>query len=181
MYRKLRRRRESGSAIVEFTLTGIPLLFIWLSTVEMARGMWNYATLQYATKATLAYASMHGATCASPNSCSAKLSDVVTVFENAAVGIPQGDLSLTLTTASGATQTCNPVSTCSTTNASWGSTWPPSASGDNAVGKDIYLRADQTFKSALILFIPGTGTTTFNGVAAGSFDFPGYSHQTILF
>lgn len=66
MHRYLKRNRQRGEALIEFTMVGIPLLFVWISTAEMARGMWQYHTLQYATKMANAYASTHGATCAHP-------------------------------------------------------------------------------------------------------------------
>jgi len=179
---KLKRKNTRGNALLEFTLVGIVLLFVCISTVQMAVGMWNYHTLQYAAKAAAAYASVHGISCSTkPNSCSVGMSDVVTVFQNAAVGVPMSKVVLTLTTTSGAAATCNPVSSCSS-NAAWGATWPPSANQDNAVGKDIYIRADYTFNSALAMFIPGKGSVAFGSSAgAGAFDFPAYSHQTILF
>ena len=178
----INRGRMRGSALLEFTLVGITLMFVWISIEEMARGMWNYHTLQYATKLTASYASVHGATCStSPNTCSVNVSDVVGVFKKAAIGIPMSKVVLTLTTASGAATTCNPVSTCST-NAKWSTMWPPSASSDNAVAKDIYVRADYTFNTALALFVPGKGKVAFGSAAgAGAYDFPGYSHQSILF
>lgn len=177
----MNKKSSRGSAILEFTLMGIPMIFVVICTVEMARGMWNYHTLQYAVKAATAYASMHGATCGLPNSCSVAVSDVVNVFQTAAIGIPMDKVALTLTTASGAADTCTQVSTCST-KGFWGTTWPPSAGNDNAVGKDIYIRADYTFASALALLFPGVGSVAFHGSAAGgAFDFPGYSHQRILF
>jgi hypothetical protein len=36
------------------------------------------------------------------------VSDVVGVFQNAAIGVPMSQVTLTLTTASGAATTCNP-------------------------------------------------------------------------
>jgi hypothetical protein len=51
-------------------------------------------------------------------------------------------------------------------------------SRENAVGKDIYIRAGYTFNTALALFVPGKGSVAFGSSAgAGTFDFPGYSHQ----
>ena len=58
-----RRDRRSGTTLLEFVLVGIPLLFLGISITEMARGMWQYHTLQFATKQAAAYASVHGATC----------------------------------------------------------------------------------------------------------------------
>jgi len=178
----IKRKKRCGSVLLEFTLVGITLIFVWISIEEMARGMWNYHTLQYATKVAAAYASVHGATCSiSPNSCSVTVRDVVGAFQTAAIGVPMSEVTLTLTTASGAATTCNPVSTCST-NAGWATMWPPSAKSDNSVGKDIYIRADYTFHTALAMFIPGQGSVAFGSSSgAGTFNFPGYSHQSILF
>jgi Flp pilus assembly protein TadG len=183
MHRELNRRRTRGEALIEFTIIGIPLIFIWISLGEMARGMWQYHTLQYATKMANAYAATHGATCGTPNSCSVNVSDVVGVFQQNAIGIPMDKVSLTLTSATSANAvTCNQVSTCSS-NGSWSTTWPPSASGDNAVGKSVSIKTIYKFNSALAVFWPGSGSPWSFGVPAGSgqFYFPGYSYQLIQF
>jgi len=165
--------------MLEFTLVGIPLMFIWISTVEMARGMWQYESLQYAAKLTAAYAAEHGVDCATaPNSCTLNMSDVVNTFSTYAAAVPMGSVTLQLTSSSG-TVTCSPVSTCSS-NSSWSKQWPPT--GANGVGADIYIRADYTFKTAMRMFIPGSGTVAFGSSAgAGTFDLPAYAHQQILF
>ncbi|MGA2114552.1 MAG: hypothetical protein ABSH56_07345 [Bryobacteraceae bacterium] len=100
------------------------------------------------------------------------VSDVVGVFQNAAIGVPMSQVTLTLTTASGAATTCNPVSTCSSSNSAWSTMWPDALNQDNAVGQPIGIHADYTFSSAMALVMPA-GT--------GAFDFPGDSQQTILF
>src|SRR5882762_5274489 len=61
--RMTRRDRCRGSNILEFTLVGIPLVFILISTFEMARGMWNYHVMAYAVKEGTRYASVHGNNC----------------------------------------------------------------------------------------------------------------------
>ena len=166
---------------MEFTLVGIPMLFLFIGTEEMARGMWQYHTLQYAVKLATSYATVHGATCASPNSCAVNVSDVVGVFSANAIGIPMNSVALTLTSQHGSV-TCSQVSTCSS-NASWGTQWPPSANNDNAVGNWIKIRADYTFHTALAMFWPGAGRPVQFGSSAGGgvFDFPGYSYQLIQF
>jgi Flp pilus assembly protein TadG len=176
--RKLKRRKR-GSVLIEFTLVGIPALFLWVSILEMARGMWQYHTVQYACKMAAAYASVHGATCGSPNSCLKNMSDVVGVFQTNAIGVPMANVSLTLTSASGSVK-CTQVSTCSS-NSSWSTTWPPTS--DNAVGNAIQIRADYSFSTALSMFWPGAGKAWGFGSALGKgkFDFPGYSYQIIQF
>ena len=65
-----RRRQRGGSTVIEFTLVGIPMIFVFISTFEMARGMWIYHSLAYAVKEATRYASVHGASCTtSPNTC----------------------------------------------------------------------------------------------------------------
>ena len=51
-----RKRSRAGNATIEFTLVGIPLVFVLISTIEMARGMWIYHTLAYAVKEGTRYA-----------------------------------------------------------------------------------------------------------------------------
>jgi Flp pilus assembly protein TadG len=176
--RKLKNRRRRGSTMLEFVLVGIALMFIWITVLEMARGMWQYHTLQYAVKQTAQYATKHGASCASPNTCEVTVGNVVNVFSYYAGVLPLNSVQLSLTSSSG-TVTCAVVSTCST-NGSWNTQWPPS--GANAVGADIWVSANYTFTSALLLFIPTNGTVRFgSSLGGGAFNFPGYSHMQIVF
>src|SRR5689334_10327708 len=118
------RKRCRGSAMLEFVLSGIPLFFGWLSVEEMSRGMWYYHTLQYAVKMTGSYIAVHGATCAvSPNSCTIRIQNVVSVMKQNAIGLPAGSLNVTFTSASGTNKTCNPLSSCSSDTTQW----PPTA------------------------------------------------------
>lgn len=173
-----RRRKSRGSALIEFCLSGIPLIFIWISVEEGARGVWNYHTLQYAAKTAGAYAAVHGATCAvSPNACTVELTNIASVFQTAAVGIPTSQVALTFTTASGATTTCNLGGT-SNLCSSQTSTWPPSSNGDNAVGKTFEINAIYTFHSALAMVAPGGSA---GAVQFGTFYLPGDTQQVIQY
>ncbi len=128
--RQLTKHRESGSIMLEFALTGVPMIFMWISIVQMALGMWNYDVLQNAVKVTGNYISVHGATCAATgNSCTIKVSNVISTFQTYAIGIPAAAVSLTLTSNGGTTVTCAPITTCSSSI----TTWPPAS--DNAVGE----------------------------------------------
>ena len=179
---KLIRRPTRGEALIEFTLVGIPLLFVWICVIEMSRGMWQFHTLQYATKMANAYAAVHGATCgADGNSCTVDVSDVVTQFQNYAIGIPMANVKIVLLTKNNSV-TCNQVSTCSS-NGSWSSQWPTPTNGDNAVGNTTEIKTYYTFNTALSMFWPGSGTPWSFGSAAGSgtFIFPGYSYELIQF
>ena len=105
------RRTARGSTLVEFTLVGIPLIFIMISVAEMARGMWVYHSLVVAVNSTARLASMHGAGCGSPNSCTITLGTVASNLQTAAPGLIPGLVNLTLTSPAG-TANCNPVTSC---------------------------------------------------------------------
>ena len=55
------KRKTRGNALLEFTLMGIPLIFVLISIVQLSIGLWRYYSLQYAVKAAGSYISMHGA------------------------------------------------------------------------------------------------------------------------
>jgi Flp pilus assembly protein TadG len=160
--------------MVEFALICVPLLFCIISVLEIARGMWHYHTIQFATKATGAYISVHGSTCnIPPNSCVIKVNDIVRAFQDAATGIQASDVKLTLTTQSGAVTTCQTLGGCSTNNTIWPPN-SPSQSPDNVAGKQFTVRAEYTFRTALSMVSRGK-------VAFGAFRFAGVSRQLIVF
>jgi Flp pilus assembly protein TadG len=149
----MKRVARRGNAMVEFTLVAIPLLFILVSTVEMARGMWAYHSLANAVRGAARYAVVHGSDCsAGSNVCSVTVAQVVSNFEAAGTGLPTNstDLTLTLTTQSGSI-TCNPVSSC----ASNSTVWPP-ASGASP-GSSINVSAVYHFRSSWSIMTPGSG------------------------
>ncbi|MBS1855485.1 MAG: pilus assembly protein [Acidobacteria bacterium] len=169
----MRRRSRRGATMVEFVLAGIPMLFAWISIVEMARGMWYYHTLQYSVKRAASYLTVHGATCAmAPNSCTIQIKDVAAVLRSTAIGISDSNMNVTFTSQSGTSVSCAPLSNCSANTTQW----PPTTNGDNQVGKFVQIRADIMFHSALSMWVPGQG-----GVQFGVFDFPGFAQEMIRF
>jgi Flp pilus assembly protein TadG len=166
-----RSGRRRGSTLVEFTLIGIPLIFVLVSTFEMARGMWNYQTLAYAVRAGSRYAAMHGNGCSgSGNTCGITVSNVASAISTAAVGLPAANFNVVLSSATAASVTCAPLSSCSS-NAT---AWPPT--GDNMPGMDIRISATYTFRSALAMLWPGAGKVSF-----GTFTFVAYTRQPMQF
>ena len=82
-----RRRGVRGSTMVEFTLVGFPIIFILISIFEMARGMWNYHTLEEAVEEGTRYEAVRGSdlqaqsNCAtSEDSCGASLNGIATAL-----------------------------------------------------------------------------------------------------
>ena len=162
------RRKRRGATMLEFTLLGIPALFLCLSIVATSIDMWQFFILNYAVAETARYASMHGATCsANGNTCTIKQSDVATYFENAAFALAPAGTTLKLTDSSGTT-TCVPTSCSSSTQ------FP--ASGHNAVGSNITIQGSYTLINPIFMYWPGSGS-----VAANNFNVSSSSTQAILF
>ncbi len=169
----MRRKKEQGVALVEFSLAGIGTIFLLICTFHLSMGMWNYHVLANAVHDASRYLSVKGVDCTKPgNSCSVTVGDIAAKVESLAVGIPSGSLNLTLTTDSGAATTCSPVSSCESST----TVWPPASNSDNAVGKKITVAASYRFQSPLLFFWPGAGKQEF-----GTVWFPATSTQTILF
>jgi Flp pilus assembly protein TadG len=162
-----RKQRQRGSAMIEFTLVGIPMIFVLISVFEMSRGMWNYHTLAYAVKEGTRYAIVHGSDCSSDpqNSCGVTVGQVAQRIQYAGIGLDPSQLQLTFT-SSGNTITC-------TLNACLGNptVWPEAPL--NTPGSALAIGASLPFQSALAMFWPGAGSgtsfPTFN-LTAGSSD-----------
>ena len=75
IFRKAGSRR--GDSLIEFTLMGIPIIFITTSIVAMSLDMFEFHNLAYATAATARYISMHGV-----NGSAITVGQIATYFEN---------------------------------------------------------------------------------------------------
>lgn len=173
-----RRNKRRGSAILEFTLTGIPLMFIWISIMQMAIGMWQYHTLQYAVKVTGSYIAVHGSDCSSSgNTCSIQIQNAAQVLSNYLNGMPNSAVSVTFNALGTDHSTVKSTVSCTLNNCLTNTTaWPPS--GYNTPGTDIQVQAEYQFNSALSMVIPAPSGGV---VKFGSAWFPGFTQQTILF
>ncbi len=171
------RKRQRGSSLLEFTLAGIPMIFVWISIVQIAIGMWRYHTLQFAVKQTGSYVAVHGSDCSLPgNSCAIQIQQAAQVLQSNAIGIPPDLISVTFqvyqpdhTTAYGSPVSCT-LDNC-LTNAT---VWPPA--GWNDPGYDIEISATYNFQSMVAMFVPGKG-----GSAVAGQNLPAYTRQMILF
>lgn len=141
-----RRSRRSGQSLVEFTLLGIPMVFITISAVAVSIDMWQFQSLSYATESTARYVTMHGATCSqNGNSCTITVGNVATYFAGQAIALDPGQVNVTLTDSSASTP-CNPVSTCESS-----ATQFPAAAA-NSVGSDVTVSATYTLKNPIAMF-----------------------------
>lgn len=176
----IRRKRSRGNSLIEFTLVGIPLMFILISTFEMARGMWIYHTLAYAAKEGTRFVITKGNDCAtSPNSCAVKLQDVAKKIQYAGLGLDPTQLqvrfvSLTRTIGYESLQTA-----LSDTTTYWPANAPGSASADIGAdpGEDLEIDITYPFQSAIAFFWPGAGP----GFTFGTFTLPASSKEQIQF
>jgi Flp pilus assembly protein TadG len=146
-------KATSGSSVLEFTLSSIPLIFVIVSVVQMSVGMWNYHTLNEAVKVTTRTAAVRGVDCASLG-CAMTVGEIAQMLTTKGIGLLSNSLNVTLTDANGAIN-CDPVSNC--TNST--TTWP--RSGGNATGQVIAISATYPFNTAISMFVPGKGGASF--------------------
>lgn len=165
-----RHRRQAGNAVVEFTLIGIPLMFLLLSIVELSRGMWVYATMAHAIKEGTRYAIVHGQGCAQASTnCPVTLGAVATLIEHSAAGLDPGQFNVVLNAGASSTS-CTPLSNCLSNSGQW------PASPNNSVGLPVKISGTYPFSSALSMFWPGTKSVAFAAVNLGA-----ESQEEILF
>jgi hypothetical protein len=146
------RARTRGNATIEFTLVGIPLVFVLISTIEMARGMWIYHTLAYAVKEGTRYAVARGQN----NPVPTTYQNVCNAVAQAGTGLLPEDLTLSFSSAS--TSPSSPVQYAA--NACPNTQWPPGDNGgiiDNQPGQTISISGYYPFVSAISMFWPGAG------------------------
>lgn len=176
----IRHKARRGNSLIEFTLVGIPLFFILISTFEMARAMWVYHTLAYAAKEGTRFVATKGNDCAvNPNSCAVKLQDVAKKIQYAGIGLDPSQLqvrfvSLTRTIGYQSLQT-----TLNDATTYWPANAPGSASVDIGAdpGQDLEIDVTYPFQSAIAFFWPGAG----QGWTFGTFTLPASSKEQIQF
>jgi hypothetical protein len=166
-----RRRKEGGSAMVEFTMTGVPLLFIWISIVQMAMGMWNYHTLQYAIKQAGAYVSMHGSATGYCKSNNCRVEDAAAIMAQYAVGMPPSAITMTFTPVASDHSTQLAATTCALNSCQTNTTAFPNGN------PEFEMKAEYQFKTAMAMVSPGaSGVIKFSNPW-----FPAYTHQIVLY
>jgi len=184
----MRKQKISrGNATIEFTLVGIPLVFVLISTIEMARGMWIYHTLAYAVKEGTRYTVARGQN--SPTT----YRNVCNAILQAGTGLLPEDLSLVFRSDLAGTKFAHidgpfTAGTCSPTSHSPGDAWPPGDNLsviDNQPGQTISITGFYPFVSAISMFWPGAGPgMTFQSLTcqgAGTLCLPAASQDVMQF
>ena len=147
------RDRRRGSTLIEFTLTGIPIMFLCITIVECSIAMCEYESMMNAVSIAARYAANHGATCSATtnngtNNCTIEIENIANVIASTAWIINTSSMTVTFTDNSGAT-TCT-LSTCQTNTA----IFPSSTSGANAVGNPITIQVTHRLTNPLPMYWP---------------------------
>lgn len=173
------RKRARGNAMVEFTLVGIPIIFLLISIFEMSRGMWLYNTLAYAVKDTARFAAVHGQLCVNSSvNCQLTVAQLATHLRDAGVGLLPDQLNVTFASA-GRTVPCSPLATC----LSDASCFPTAADCSQTMtwaampGMPVTITARYPFANAISMFWPGGG----DGIVFGTFNLPARSREAVMF
>jgi Flp pilus assembly protein TadG len=154
------RARQRGATMLEFTLVGIGLIFVFLSFFEVARGMWTYQTLSYAVREGARYSSVHGKDCTlNGANCTVTVSQIATVIRSAGVGLDPDNTSVSLTT-NGGTATTDTITNL--VNNYTGTNWPPSS--DYAPGQNVKVTATYPFRTFLAMGWVGHRGVNYSGV-----------------
>ena len=164
------QRTRRGSALLEFTLVGIPMLFISMSVMSASLDMWQFHNLAYGTQMTARYIAMHGRSCTqNGNSCTVTVGNIASYFQGQALALDASKVEVKLQSL-GETIDCNPLNTCSSNTAMF----PNSA--DNGVKFDIIVTAVYPVTNPIALFWPGAGS-----VNPATFNLFATSRQMIVF
>ena len=174
------RRGRKGQALIEFTLVGIPVIFLLICIFEMARAMWVYDTMAYALKEGTRFAVVHGQNCDTPpNTCQVTVATIARVIRRAGVGLLPDDLTLTI--QNGAGTTVYPTATRGPRTLALHladldlTPWPPKPG--SAPGNEIIIFGKYRFRSVLVFFWPGAGPAS----VLGTIYLPATSREQIYF
>jgi Flp pilus assembly protein TadG len=144
----MRLRRQAGSTMLEFVLIGIAVIFMLICLFEISRGLWAYHTLAYAVREGTRYAAMHGRDCASPNTCTVTIGNIVTQMKYAGGGFDPDNTTLTFTPQTGSA-TSDTITGLLASSTESGTYFPPS--GAYAQGNTVQIAAKYKFKTILAM------------------------------
>jgi Flp pilus assembly protein TadG len=155
----MRLKSDRGSSVIEMALVLVPLLFMLLSTLEMARCLWTYHTLAMAIKRGARFSAVHGARAVEAAAVNQKtIADVIQVIRYSGVGLEPGRMRLTFT-AGDVSSVCETAVACASNSASW-----PAAPG-NVPGLAITIECRYAFQSVLSFLWPGQTANSFTLLA----------------
>ncbi len=142
--------------MLEFVLIGIAMIFMLICLFEISRGLWAYHTLAYAVREGTRYAAMHGIDCASPNTCSVTIGNIVTYMKSAGGGFDGDNVTLTFTPQSGSATSDTMTNLAASTTS-----FPPSTA--YATGNTVKISAKYKFKTILAMLWFGASPVNDSG------------------
>jgi len=159
-----------GNTLIEFTLLGIPVIFLTISVFSISIDMWEFHELPHAVEMTARYAATHGQGCTQgTNTCGITVANMVTYFEGQNISLLPSLVNVTFTDGSGSTS-CAPLTNCESSSAVF-----PSA-GYNAAGQDVTVYATYTLRNPVAMFWPSSAQSGWQPFTVGA-----TSRQRILF
>lgn len=162
-----RARSNSGQAQIEFALCAVFVIFLLISMVDLARGLWINHTLAEAVRDGTRYAMVRGNNYVDKSKpparlSDAKLSDVRQVVLRSAVGLSPGELNLRFE-SEGSVINC-PGSTCPSGTLT--QNWPPDSYANG--GLEIGISATYPYRSLVVIYFPGIKGFMFGAQQLGS-------------
>jgi len=162
-----------GNAVVEFTVVGIPMVFLVVSVFSMAFGMWNYHTMANAVSATARAVAVRGSESVAKGRTAMTVREVAELLAFNGLGLSPNTWNVTLVanaTGTPVTRTCNPLQSCLAD----GSVWPPAGSN----GQGTAIRIVGRYPVGLPgMFWAGAG----RGLSAGSYTLGAAAQEEIQF
>lgn len=172
--------------MLEFTLVGIPIMFVLISIFEISRGMWVYETMAYSVKQGVRYAASHGYNCTqNGNGCTINmgpakadctgltaLETVATIIRCAGVGLDPATTNVTFYTFIDPTAKVKQGGPCTleasgAANACPANPFPPNP--QNRIGTyKVEVDIRTPFRSAIALFWPGARPLQFGTFTLGA-------------
>lgn len=151
-----------GSELLEFTLVGLPIIFIGISIFESALAMYQYQSMTVAVSVAARYAANHGAGCESPNTCTVTIGNIASLIAANSPIITPSTMNVSFTDNSGTT-TCT-LDVCETKTA----VFPSSTGNANVAGNPITISVNHTVTNPLPIFWPSTAGTDDTGYTLGA-------------
>jgi Flp pilus assembly protein TadG len=179
-----RRLLSRGNSVIEFTLVGIPLLFLLISVFEMSRGMWMYHTLSTAVREGARFAAVRGNNCnMTPNNCAVTVRAISNRIASYAVGMVPTEMQNVRFVSQTRTITCPTLAACQAAGSLGNNYWPaappgatPDLGGESNMGW-VEVTAQYRFASAIAMFWPGAGS----GIGFRPVVFPASSREMIQY
>lgn len=143
------RKCRRGTTLLEFTLTGIPVVLLSISIVECSLAMYEYESMANTVTIAARYAASHGASCSqNGNSCTITIANVANLIAGQAPILDATRVNVTLTDNSGST-TCV-LNSCETNS----NQFPSSTSNANAVGNPVTINITYKIRNPMPMFWP---------------------------